>query len=133
MTKLLTKWRDLTLVRPIELGGMADIYVALSPEHERMILRRLKSEFISQRRIKKQFINGIEILSRLSHPAIIPFIEGGYDDDNVPYLLVSYFESKTLRQRLCAKDPLLHSHLLMILTQLAEGLDYIHWSGRYPI
>ena len=131
MSDLLKKWRDLTLVRPIELGGMCDIYVALTPAHDRVVLRRLKKSYLRNRRIRKQFVHGIEILNQLTHPSIIEFIDGGYDEDNVPYLILKYFESHSLRKCIHEHDPLLTSHLMLILIQLAEGIEYIHRAGFF--
>lgn len=129
MSNLLNNWRNLTLVRRIELGGMADLHVALTPDHVRLVLKRLREEYRSQRRIRKQFMNGAEILGELNHPSIIQFVEGGIDEDNAPYLLLEYFESKNLRQLIHTRDPILKSHLRLILIQLAEGVEYLHQTG----
>jgi serine/threonine protein kinase len=129
MNDLVKKWRDLTLMRRIELGGMTDLHVVLTPEYKRLVLKRLKKEYCQNSRIRKQFLTGSTILGKMNHPSIIGFVEGGIDEDRTPYLLLEYFESKNVRQLIHSGDPILQSHFRLILLQFAEAINYIHQAG----
>lgn len=121
----------LTVIRPIGRGGMSDLYVVLTKDHQRRVYRRLKEQYRSHRRIRRQFLFGAEVLSRLKHPSIIRFYEAGFDENNLPYLLLEYFESDTLRDLILRRDERLNRDRIQLLIQAAEGLAYIHSRGYF--
>ena len=47
---------------------------------------------------QKQFLREAQIVSQLSHPAIVSLYDVGIEDENVAYLVMEYVSGKTLQQ-----------------------------------
>ncbi len=123
-------FKDYTIIRGIPFGGMTDLYVAQTPGHEmRVVLRLLKTQYLGHRRIRRQFIEGGEILAGLDHPNIVKLLDRGTTDGNRPYMALEYIEGRNLRELIVQRDPILKSHPLAIIRQMAEALYYVHTSG----
>lgn len=123
--------RDYTLIRPLSMGGVADVYVVLTPRHERRVYRTLKDKYRKDHKMRNQFTRGAEVLSRFHHPSVIYQESAGFDASNTPFMLLEYFESENLRKCIYEKSAVLTSHRLTILTRIAEGIAYIHDEGYF--
>lgn len=117
-----------SVIRPIFLGGMTDLYVAHAPQGDRVVLRFLKEIYAQNRSLRKRFLHGAEVLRHVQHPHIIRLLEIG-KQGRVPYMVLEYVESKTLREMLVQRDPILQRNQLAVLRQLAETLYFIHHKG----
>lgn len=119
------------MIRPLTMGGMSDLYVISSSQQKRFVYRRLKEQYRKHRRIRQQVIKGAEVLSRLDHPGIIKFEAAAIDSNNLPYLILEYFEGENLRKLIHSEKEQLLKHRLTILRKIAKSIAYIHDEGYF--
>ncbi len=122
------KLSGFTTIRTLAPGGMTDVFLARNKEHDRVVLRRLSPEFARKRKWRKAFLRGATILERLDHPNIIQILDCAVDD-GIPYMVLEYVESRTLRSLILAKDQLIADNLLSMMRQMAHALYYVHTMG----
>jgi len=113
----------------INIGGMADIWLATDQAGKPFALRklhdRLKFNFMARRR----FLRGCEILSRIhQHEYVIQYIEHGKVGGSL-YCLMEYVESSNLKQLFSRGDSMLQEHVGNILIDMAVALEHVHDSG----
>jgi len=117
-----------TITRRLASGGMTYLYVAVDQQQNRVVIRRLKSDHIKDRRIRASFLQGAQILSHLDHPNVVRLIKAGTFQDE-PYTVVEYVEARNLRELILRKDPLLYQNTLTIMRQMAAAISYVHMAG----
>lgn len=117
-----------TVVRRLPPGGMTDLYVVLNDQRQRRVIRRMRPAYAAQRRWRRAFERGAEILQSLDHPHIVKLISHGVEVD-IPYMVLEYIDADNLRSLLLSRNPLLTSHRLHLLRQLASVLNYVHSMG----
>ncbi len=118
-----------SIIRNLAGGGLTRLYVARDAQQNRVVIRQLTEDSARNRHIKKNFFHSAEILSKLRHPNIIRFISAGYQD-KIPFMVLDYVESRTLRELILQRDALLANNVLSFMRQLAAALYYIH-SNHY--
>ncbi len=114
-----------------EIGGneRGTVYRAIDPENKRLIaLKLLKSQFLYTLTSEKKFHDAAEKLRSLTHPAILPILEYG-DEDNRPFLIMPLMEKGNLSARLGGQMPL--KEALAIFTPLADALDTVAGKGIF--
>ena len=116
------------IVRTLAGGGMTRLYVGLDPQQNRVVIRHLIDQWARHRKIRKSFFHSAEILSHLNHPNIIKLIKTG-NEGSIPYMVLDYKESRTMRDLILYRDPLLAQNVLSLIRQLAAGLFHIHANG----
>ena len=116
------------VVRPLGSGGMTRLLLALDAHHRRVVIRYLTEAFAKRWSYRRHFFDGAKVMQRLNHPQIARLIQTGYAG-KVPYMVLDYIESKTLRDVLLAKDRILTDNTLSLMRQLATLLSYIHSAG----
>ncbi len=124
----LTRWKNYSIVRPLPRGGIADLYVARDPAGTRVLLRFLRREYLRKRRIRRCFISGGKILSKLDHPGIVKLIDRGRDRGR-PYMVLAHIDAPTLRDLIGHQDALLRTHPLRLLMNIAAPLSHLHVCG----
>ena len=117
-----------TIVRRFPPSGMADVYVARSPREERVILRCMLAEYARQRKWRKVFLETANRMRGFDHPNVVHLIDVGVEGD-IPYMVLDYVEAETLRTLIGRRDPQVATHVLPLLTQMAEALYYVHGQG----
>lgn len=121
-----------TLTRRLTNGGMTHLYVGVDREQHRVVLRRLKPDYIRDRRIRASFMKGAEILAKLHHPNIVRLHKAGFFHDE-PFMAVEYVESKNMRDLIQNKSPLLYENILTMLRQMAAALNHVHLMGFWHL
>lgn len=116
------------VTRRLASGGMTHLYVGVDPQQNRVVIRRLKPEYIKDRRIRTTFLQGAQVLSQLSHPNVVRFINAGMYRDE-PFIVVEFVEARNLRDLILRKDPLLYQNVLTIMRQMAAAVSYVHVAG----
>lgn len=116
------------ITRRLANGGMTYLFVGLDAQQNRVVIRRLKPDFLRDKRIRQSFLHGGEVLARLHHPNIVRLIQSGIHRDE-PFMVVEYVEARNLRDLMLRRDPLLHQNVLTIMRQMAAALNYVHMAG----
>ena len=116
------------IVRVLGSGGMTRLYVAMDDLQNRVVLRHLLDHCADNRTARQQFFDGADLLRRLNHPNIIKVLKTGSEGD-IPFMILEYVESRTLRDLLLSKDFLLTQNALSLIRQLAAALAYVHDNG----
>src|SRR5678815_629041 len=104
-------------------GGMGAIYRAL--DHARggqvaiKVLRR--AEEIDVARFQRE----ARLLAQISHPAIVTFVDHGFDEDRDPYLVMEWLAGETLADRL-AGDGVSAQEAVALMRRIAEALGELH-------
>ncbi len=119
---------DFAIVREISGGGMMDIFVALAPNRERVVLRILKERYARDRRLRANFLRNAEILARMDHPNIVKLVTAG-EMNRMPFTVQEYIEAGNLREAILHRAPLLTMNQLSLLRQMAATLSYVHNQG----
>jgi serine/threonine-protein kinase len=117
-----------SIVRDITGGGMANLYVALDPHKDRVVLRVLRPEYARKRRMRKKFESGVAILRELKHPHIVRVLQTGMEDKQ-PYMVMEFVPGRHLRELILHRDALVEQHRLGLIRQMADMLGYLHTAG----
>ncbi len=116
------------ITRRLASGGMTQLYVGLDAQQDRVVIRRLKPEYLRDKRVRQTFLQSAEIMGRLHHPNVVRLIQfGTYQDE--PFMAVEYVEARNLRELITRRDPLVQENTLTVLRQMAAALSYVHISG----
>jgi eukaryotic-like serine/threonine-protein kinase len=121
-----------SITRTLTGGGMTKLYVAIDAQQTRYVIRVLDAVMARERRNRQRFFHGGEVIARLHspkpHPNIVSFIKAGYEG-KTPYMVLEYIDSRTLRDLLLYREPLLTDNIMIFIRQLANVIQYIHARG----
>ena len=114
-------------------GGMATVYLAHDPKHQRRVALKVLRPEISGALGADRFAREIAIAARLSHPHILPLFDSGTLEPAgarpVLYYTMPCVAGRSLRDRLRQMPQLPVSEAIGIARQVAEALDYAHREG----
>jgi eukaryotic-like serine/threonine-protein kinase len=118
-----------SIVRNLAGGGMTRLYVGLDGQQNRVVIRVLTDEWARRWGTRRSFFKSAEIVRCFNHPNIVKVISSGYEG-RIPYMVLEYVDSRTLRDLILYRDPLLTQNVLSLMRQIAAALFSIH-SGGY--
>ena len=114
--------------REIGRGGASTVYLARDLERGwRVAIKVLRPELAASVQADR-FLREIAVVSRLTHPNILPLIDSGAADGRL-YLVMPYETGDTLRVRLEREGQLQVGEAVRIVREVAEALDYAHRQG----
>ncbi len=117
-----------TIERELGQGGMATVYLAHDPKHDRKVaikvLRRELAAVIGAER----FLREIKTIANLQHPHILGLIDSG-ELDGTAYYVMPFVEGESLRDRLNREKQLPIADAVRLATEVAAALDYAHRHG----
>jgi DNA-binding SARP family transcriptional activator len=121
------------IVRELGQGGMATVYLARDPKHDRMVaLKVLRAELASSTDAKR-FLREISIAARLHHPHILPLFDSGMlekaGEAPRPFYVMPYVRGASLRERLLQQPQLPLALALRLAREIADALDHAHREG----
>lgn len=116
------------ITRRLASGGMTHLYVGVDGQQQRVVIRRLKPEYLRDKRVRAQLLHGAEILSKLHHPNLVRLIKAGTFQDE-PFTVLEYVEARNLRELILKKDPLISQNMLSMMRQMAAALSCVHVAG----
>ncbi len=116
------------VLEEISRGGMGIVYRALDLKLDREVaLKVLPQALVADPERLRRFEQEARSASALNHPNIITIYEIN-NVDSTPYIAMELVEGKTLREMLSA-GPLPTKKLLLLASQIAEGLAKAHSAG----
>jgi len=117
-----------TIERELGQGGMATVYLAHDPKHDRKVaikvLRRELAAVIGAER----FLREIKTIANLQHPHILGLIDSG-EVGGTAYYVMPFVEGESLRDRLNREKQLPIGDAVRLATEVAAALDYAHRHG----
>jgi len=115
------------LAEALGRGGMATVHRALRNAEEVALKRPLKG-FTEDPEFLERFLREAEIGRTLHHPNIIRIFERG-EVDGTPYFTMELVRGETLHARLRRDGALEPRTAALVVSQVAEALDYAHLKG----
>src|SRR5690349_5994393 len=116
-------------------GGMATVYLARDPKHDRPIAIKVLHADVSARVRAERFVREIRLTARLQHPHVLGLLDSGVFDGNAaalagrPYYVMPFVEGETLRARLARDGALPLAEAMRVLHEVADALCYAHEAG----
>jgi serine/threonine protein kinase len=110
-------------------GGMSEIWLVTDSRGKAYALRKLKKELRFNFSVRRRFVHGCEVLSKLNESEfIVGYVEHG-KADGTQYMLMDYVEAANLKEMFAQQDPILTENVAQILIDMASGLLHVHESG----
>src|SRR6266568_1290036 len=113
------------LVQLLGSGGFADVYLAEHIYLKTQVAVKVLQNRLSTAEDTNSFLREAQLIARLSHPHIVRVLDFGLDGE-LPYLVMDYAPSGTLRQLHPRGRPLPLTLVVSYVKQLADALHYAH-------
>jgi tRNA A-37 threonylcarbamoyl transferase component Bud32 len=116
--------------KEIGRGGSGVVYLAHDRQlhSRRVVVKFLHSRWEDHERIRTKFLQEIEALSRLSHPAVVGVLDVGKAPDGRSFLVMEYVRGVSLRSRLL-EGALPHAEAAAITATICDALEAAHRNG----
>ena len=85
--------------REVGSGGMATVYLARDPKHDREVAIKVLHVELAQAIGKDRFLREIKIAAKLTHPHILPLHDSGKAGPFL-YYVMPYVDGESLRERI---------------------------------
>lgn len=115
------------LVRLLGRGGMGEVWLAERDEDgfaRQVAVKRIRRGFESED-IRDRFRLERAVLARFSHPGIARLLDGGVDEEGVPYLVLEYVEGVPITQY-CDDHHLGLEHRLRLFEDVCRAVEVAH-------
>jgi serine/threonine-protein kinase len=116
------------LEREVGRGGMAIVYLARDLKLDRDVAVKVLLGELAFAMGPERFRREINVVSRLSHPHILPIDDYGELDGHL-YYVMPFISGETLHKRLERERQLPLSEAVRIAAEVASALDYAHRQG----
>jgi TolB-like protein/tRNA A-37 threonylcarbamoyl transferase component Bud32 len=116
------------LERELGQGGMATVYLARDPKHDRHVAVKVLHPELAASMGADRFLREIQITAKLSHPHILPLYDSG-EADGFLYYVMPFVPGESLSDRIAREKQLSIEEAVQITREVAEGLAYAHSYG----
>src|ERR687883_1313195 len=117
-----------TIERELGRGGMATVYLARDPRHDRLVALKVLLPELGAVLGPERFLGEIRVTANLHHPHLLPLFDSGEADGRLFYVM-PYVEGESLRARLERERQLPVEEAVRIACEVASALDYAHRHG----
>ena len=114
--------------RELGAGGMATVYLAHDPRHDRPIAIKVLHRDLGATLGSERFLAEIRTTARLQHPHILPLLDSG-EADGLLFYVMPVVTGESLRARLERERQLPVPDAVRIAREVASALDYAHRHG----
>ncbi len=111
--------------REVGSGGMATVYLARDPKHDRVVAIKVLHVELAQAIGTDRFLREIKIAARLTHPHILPLHDSGKAGPFL-YYVMPYVDGESLREKIRREGQLDIEESLRIVRSVASALEYAH-------
>jgi TolB-like protein/Tfp pilus assembly protein PilF len=118
--------------RELGRGGMATVYLAHDPRHDRPIALKVLLPELALALGPERFMREIRLAARLQHPHILTVLDSGQvESAGAPlfYYTMPFVEGESLRARIDREGPLPADDAIRITQEVAGALDHAHRHG----
>src|SRR5262245_5151028 len=112
--------------RKVGAGGMGEVYRALDRQTGEVVAIKVLLEHRQDGAAR--FAREADVLSEISHPGIVRYINRGTMPSGEPYLVIEWLEGEDLKARL-ARQPLTLTETLTLGLRVASALGAAHARG----
>lgn len=116
------------VMRLLGKGGMALVYEAEDPRHQRRVAIKVLKPDLSSNVGAERFLREIETAAKLNHPNILAIHDSG-NSNGVLYYVMPLVEGESLGDRLTREKRLPADEAIRLAREVAEGLQYAHGRG----
>jgi serine/threonine-protein kinase len=116
------------LEREIGAGGMATVFLAHDPRHNRKVAIKVMHPDLAMLFGPDRVLKEIETTANLQHPHILPLFDSGQVANTVFYVM-PYLQGESLRARINREKQLPVTDAIRIANEVASGLGYAHRQG----
>jgi serine/threonine protein kinase len=106
-------------------GGMGDLYLALDPSTNRLVVVKLLNATLDSSELRERFSREARALAALNHPNIVNIYDTGEFDDS-PFIVMEYVRGETLAEMIKRRAALSVSQKLELMEELCAGLAQAH-------
>jgi hypothetical protein len=111
-------------------GGMGHVYLA----HDRVLdrnvaLKMLKARYAENEEFVERFRREAKSAASLSHPHIVPVLDGGETGDGTYYIAMEYLPGGTLKDRIASGRTLPPRAVVEVALEIAGALQAAHTRG----
>jgi serine/threonine-protein kinase len=115
------------IVRPLESGGMGDVYDAWQKDLSRPVaIKLLRADVMADPAMFLRFRREAEAAASLGHPNIVRVLDFRNDPDEQPMLIMEKLEGKSLRELLGQEGMLTPPRAVFIALQILSALGAAH-------
>ena len=121
--------------RKLGRGGMATVYLARDPKHDRLIAIKVLRDELTARVGGERFVGEIRLTARLQHPHVLGLLDSGVFGADAgalagrPFYVMPYVDGESLRDRLARDGALPVPDAMRVLREVADALCYAHDQG----
>jgi TolB-like protein len=116
------------LEREIGRGGMAAVYLARDPRHDRPVALKVLRPELSASLGADRFLREIKLAAQLQHPNILALYDSG-EADGLLYYVMPFVEGESLRAKLEREKQLGLEEAIQLTREVADALGYAHAHG----
>jgi len=120
--------RRYLIERELGRGGMATVYLAYDPRHNRKVAVKVLRPELAGVLGTERFLSEIQLAAGLSHPHILPVHDSG-EVDGVLYYITPYVEGDSLGDLLGRGEQLPAERAVQLALEAAEALEFAHERG----
>jgi serine/threonine protein kinase/Flp pilus assembly protein TadD len=117
-----------TIENEIGRGGMATVYRARDPRHNRSVAVKVLNADVAAALGTERFLQEIKTVGSLTHPHIVPVHDSG-ETGGVLYYVMPHIDGETLRDRINRDKQLSGAEVVRLTRTLASALDFAHRHG----
>jgi tRNA A-37 threonylcarbamoyl transferase component Bud32 len=110
-------------------GGMASVWMAMDDVLARRVaVKTLREDLAARQDFRERFHREAVAAARLNHPAIVSIFDTGVDD-GIAYIVMEYFDSRTLAEVAAGPGTLEVPEAIGLILPVLDALAYAHQSG----
>ncbi len=120
-------FKNYAITEKLGSGGMGDVYLCqpLDKNLKNQVAIKLLNSHSSNMETQQRFIHEQRFLSQLKHPNISHFIDVGYTEDQLPYVVMEHCSGLPVTE-FCNKKQLKPQQRIEIFLQLCDAVQYAH-------
>src|SRR5258708_1526065 len=117
--------------RELGRGGMATVYLATEPKHDRKVAIKVLHPELAATLGAERFLREIHIAAGLTHPHILPLIDSG-EAGGLLYYVTPHVTDGSLRERLERDHRMSLADAIRIPPHVGAALHYAHRPELIP-
>ncbi len=117
------------ILETVGVGGMSVVFKAFdSVENRYVAIKVLKSEFLSDERFRRRFLNESRAIAMLSHPNIVDVYDVNFEGD-IQYIVMEFIEGRTLNEYMDFTGIIPENETIGYIKQTLRALRHAHERG----